>query len=87
MLIDSPPVLPVSDSAILASLAEATLFIVHWQSARRETVEAAMGRLRLPRASFGAVVMNGVNVRKLAQYGAVEAAPYRGKRYLSYYSS
>lgn len=86
VLIDSPPMLPVSDTAILASLAEATLFIVHWRIARREAVETAMSRLRLPRSSFGAVVLNSVDVRKLARYGSAEALPYRDKHYLSYYA-
>ncbi|HEX6144001.1 MAG TPA: Wzz/FepE/Etk N-terminal domain-containing protein [Geminicoccaceae bacterium] len=87
VLIDSPPLLPVSDAAVIAGLAEAALLVVGWQNARPELARAAAERLRQSAGGARiAAVFNNVDVHQLAGYGSVEADVYRG-RYGDYYAA
>jgi capsular exopolysaccharide synthesis family protein len=57
VLIDSPPLLPVTDGAVLASLTGGALFVVRHGITRREQVARAVGSLRSADALvFGAIL-------------------------------
>lgn len=85
VLIDTPPILPVSDAAVLAGLAEAALLVVGWQNARPELAHSAAERLRESAGGARiAAVFNNVDVREVSGYGAVEVDIYNG-RYADYY--
>ena len=69
VILDSPPVLAVSDTRILAQLVDGTLFAVRWYETKREA--AGMG-LRQILTSGGAVmgtVLSMVVPKKYARYG------------------
>ncbi len=69
VILDSPPVLAVSDTRILAQLVDGTLFAVRWYDTKREA--AGMG-LRQIVTSGGAVmgtVLSMVVPKKYARYG------------------
>jgi succinoglycan biosynthesis transport protein ExoP len=85
VLIDTPPLLPVSDASVIAGHADLALLVVGWPNARPDTVEVAAARLRQAagRARIGAI-FNNVDVRKVAGYGFTEVEAYRG-RYGHYY--
>lgn len=85
VLIDTPPLLPVSDASVLAGLADLAVLVVGWPDARPDTVEFAADRLRQAarRARIGAI-FNNVDVRKVVGYGFTEVEAYRG-RYGHYY--
>lgn len=87
VLIDTPPLLPVSDACVLAGLVDLVLLVVGWPNARPETVEAAAERLRTAagRIPIGAV-LNNVDVNKATGYGFAEVDAYRG-RYGRYYAA
>jgi polysaccharide biosynthesis transport protein len=85
VLIDTPPLLPVSDASAIAGLVDLALLVIGWPNARPDTVEVAAARLRQAagRARIGAI-FNNVDVRKVAGYGFAEVEAYRG-RYGHYY--
>ncbi|MDQ1420037.1 MAG: tyrosine-protein kinase [Acidimicrobiaceae bacterium] len=75
VLIDSPPVLPVADAAILSQLADATLLVVTAGSTTRSQVINAVEALRQVDAPLFAAVVNGAS----AQWAYGE--PYKYYRY------
>jgi polysaccharide biosynthesis transport protein len=82
VVLDTPPVSPVIDSVILASLADKTVFVVQWASTPRELVETSVQRLSTHKRVAG-VVFNGVNQARAKKYGGEY---YYGKSYEKYYS-
>lgn len=87
VLIDTPPILPVSDAAVLAGLAEASILVVGWQNARPELARAAAAKLReSAREARIAAIFNNVDVHQVSGYGAVEVDIYGG-RYAHYYQA
>ena len=85
VIIDSPPVLPVADARVLASVADRILFVVRWSNTRRESVAQAVKQLREAGGNFAGVVLNNVDVRRHAEYGYSDSGAYYGK-YRKYYT-
>jgi polysaccharide biosynthesis transport protein len=87
VLIDTPPLLPISDAAVLAGQADLALLVVGWPNARPETVEVAAARLRAATATTTiAAVFNNVDVKRASGYGFAEIEGYRS-RYARYYAA
>jgi polysaccharide biosynthesis transport protein len=63
ILIDAPPVLPVSDAVILSSLADGMILVVRGQSTPKHLVRTAIAQLGNNRAKILGVVLNRVDVR------------------------
>jgi polysaccharide biosynthesis transport protein len=63
ILIDAPPVLPVSDAVILSSLADGTILVVRGQATPKHLVRTAIAQLGNNRAKILGVVLNRVDVR------------------------
>lgn len=64
ILLDSPPVVAVSDALWLTRFADATLFVVHWRHTPRAAVRAAVKKIRATGALLAGVVLTRVNVKK-----------------------
>ncbi|HSI39140.1 MAG TPA: polysaccharide biosynthesis tyrosine autokinase [Xanthobacteraceae bacterium] len=75
VVIDTPPIGPVIDAALLASIADKVLFTVRWSATSRELVQHAVDQIPGDRKICG-VALNMIDVRRAPKYG----------RY-SYYSS
>jgi polysaccharide biosynthesis transport protein len=87
VLIDTPPLLPISDAAVLAGQADLALLVVGWPNARPETVEVAADRLRAATVTTSiAAVFNNVDVKRASGYGFAEIEGYRS-RYARYYAA
>jgi polysaccharide biosynthesis transport protein len=86
VLIDTPPLLAVSDAIILSHLADVTVFVVKWESTAREAVGNALDLLRKAGATIGGTVLTQVDVKKHAYYGYGDYASYYG-RYGDYYAN
>jgi succinoglycan biosynthesis transport protein ExoP len=61
VLIDSPPVFPITDSAILAPRVDAVVLVVRGHTTCRHVTREALERLRLMQAKVMGVVLNGVD--------------------------
>ena len=78
VIIDSPPVLPVTDAILLSQVADASLLIVRHGVTPRDTVQRSYRLLRqqLPTQAVLGLVMNGMPegaTRYYAYYGSEEA--------------
>jgi polysaccharide biosynthesis transport protein len=78
VLIDSPPVLPVTDATILAQYADATLLVVAAGQSRRADLHRAAEKLGQVRTRVVGIVLNKVT-RQTGRYYKYEYAykPYR----------
>ena len=47
VFLDSPPILPVSDAAVISSIVEKTILLVEWNKTDRELVCQAIERVNL----------------------------------------
>ena len=82
VVIDTPPVGPVIDPAIVAGLADKTIFVVQWGSTPRELVTNSIQQLS-KHARVAGVALNSVNQDRAKKYGGEY---YYGKSYEKYYS-
>ena len=78
VLIDSAPVLVVSDSRALAHNVDAVVFVVRWASTRQEVVANGLKQMREASAKLAGVVLSGVNVRRHARYSYGDSGYYSG---------
>ena len=76
VILDTPASLAVSDSRLLASLSDQTLFAVSWNKTPREVVNAGVKQF----ADFGydrlAFVLTNVDIKKHSSYGYGDAVYY-----------
>jgi Mrp family chromosome partitioning ATPase len=86
VILDSSPVMAVSDSRILARLVDKTIFVVRWSETRREVAMMGLKQIVEAGASVAGVVLSMVNVKKHAAYGYGDSGSYYG-RYSKYYTS
>jgi len=84
IVIDSPPVLAVADSRILARLADRVVYLIRWNSTPRDAVRNGMKLLRAAGVNPYGTVLSQVNQRKHTRYGYGDYGQYYG-RYRDYY--
>ena len=93
IVVDSPPVLAVSDARFLARLTDTTVFVVKWMSTKRAVAGLGFRQLIDAGAQVSGVVLSMVDVRKSARYGYADSGYYRygygrygyGRRYRQYH--
>lgn len=69
VIVDSPPVLAVSDACLTALHADATVLVVEWQATPRAVVAQAVAALRAVRAPLAGIVLNKIDVAQVGAYG------------------
>ena len=69
IIIDSPPTQLLSDSRVLASIADRVVFVIRWASVRREVAQSGLEQLAKVDSDIAGVVLNAVDARKSARYG------------------
>lgn len=84
VVIDSAPLLGVTDSRVVARLVDKVLFVVRWEQTNAETARNALRLLQEVQASVAGAVLTLVDVKKHAQYGYGDVGQYYGK-YQKYY--
>jgi polysaccharide biosynthesis transport protein len=82
VVIDTPPVGPVVDPTIVATLADKTIFVVGWDSTPRELVTSSVQQLSTHKRVCG-IILNSVVQNRAKKYGGQY---YYGKSYDKYYS-
>lgn len=80
ILIDSPPIMPVTDSIILSRFVDGVVVIVRGAHTSKKLVRDAVNRLRRVEANILGVVINDLDIKKADYY-------YYNTYYNSYYSS
>jgi polysaccharide biosynthesis transport protein len=80
ILLDAPPVLPVSDTRILAEKASQCVMVVKWRRTPRKLVQLAIRQLTDAGANIAGVALNQVDTSKAARYGSGEVEYYMGRR-------
>ncbi len=79
VILDSAPLLAVSDTLFLARLADKTVLIVRWVRTRRETAKLALNKLFDAKSDIAGVLLSMVDVKGHAQYGFSDSGSYHGK--------
>jgi Mrp family chromosome partitioning ATPase len=79
VILDSPPVLAVSDARLLARMVERVIFLVRWGGSRREKVIAGWRQLVEARGQVADIALTLVDVRRHAQYGYSDSGAYYGQ--------
>ena len=84
VVLDTAPVLPVSDSRVLSRQADETVFVVRWRETPRDAATSAMRELRNFDASLAGAVLTMVDTSKQAKYGYGDSGYYYN-HYSKYY--
>jgi len=84
VVMDSAPLLGVTDSKVVALRADKVLFATQWEKTNIETAQNGLQNLREVKANIAGAVLTQVNVRKHAYYGYGDVGQYYGK-YQKYY--
>jgi uncharacterized protein involved in exopolysaccharide biosynthesis/cellulose biosynthesis protein BcsQ len=81
VIVDTPPVLAVSDAMALSTQADATLFAVRWGMTPRAVVKLALRRLlgSNHRQTLTGIVLTMVNAREHSRYGSEDSALYKSR--------
>lgn len=69
VVLDSPPILPVTDAVILDSLADLSVMLVRGGTVERTQVERSYHMLRQNGKHYIGVVFNGINAKQDGYYG------------------
>jgi Mrp family chromosome partitioning ATPase len=83
VIIDTPPVMAVTDATIVAHAASGVLFVIGADVTSRSAVEAALDQLEHGNARFVGAVLNRVDLEHNSYY----YAKYYRKQYQAYYST
>ena len=86
IILDAAPVLPVSDTRMLARLADKVVFAVKWDATPREAVMSGIKLLRDANADIAGTVLTQADLRRHAIYGYGDSAYGYGGNYAKYYS-
>ena len=86
VIIDSAPVVAVSDTRVLSRVVDKTVFLVRWADTPREAATAALRQLVDAGADVIGVMLSMVDVRKHARYGYSDSGYYYGAM-RKYYTS
>jgi capsular exopolysaccharide synthesis family protein len=68
IILDSPPVLPVSDALVLSRYADATILVVKWRATPKAVAGQAVKALRTVNAALAGVMVNKIDLSKVSQY-------------------
>jgi len=82
VIIDTPPVMAVTDAAILAHVANGVVFVVGAEMTSRFAAARALDQLQVASARFIGAVLNGVDLQRHSYY----YSHYYRKEYVNYYS-
>ena len=85
VILDTPPVVTVSDALVTARLADYVLFVVRWEQTSRELAVNALKQMRDLRRHVG-VVLAQVDVRQHLRYGYSDHG-YCNSKYRGYYTN
>ncbi|MCH8111887.1 MAG: hypothetical protein IH905_08030 [Proteobacteria bacterium] len=78
IVLDSPPVLPVSDALVLSRLADVTVYLVRWGHTSADAAFGGLKELHSSARNIAGVMLTRANMRKLKGFGQVGHGSYYG---------
>jgi len=84
VILDTPPVLIVSDARVIAPLVDATLFVARWNKTSLKNVRDGLRALEDIRAKATGLVLSQVSLKKMKAYGS-RSDPHFDKAAVHYY--
>lgn len=69
IILDTPPLLAVSDALVLVRAVDRVVFLVRWEKTRRESVNASVKQIAEAGANIGGLILSQVDLRKQSRYG------------------
>jgi capsular exopolysaccharide synthesis family protein len=85
IVIDTSPVLAVSDALLLAAHVDETVFAIRWGTTSRKVAELALNRLIDSGAKVAGAAVTMVDIRRHAKYGFGDSV-LCAKRFMAYYT-
>jgi capsular exopolysaccharide synthesis family protein len=85
IVIDSPPVLPITDATILSSIVDGVVMVVECESTTRAALSRACGIIEHAGGKILGTVLNKVDVKRDGYYGYRYYHGYYSYNYKSYY--
>lgn len=86
VILDTAPVLAIAETRVLASLADAVVFLTRWRKTPAKAADAALRTLEQSEATIAGVVLTQVDVNQQARYGYGDPGYYYSS-YKKYYVS
>ena len=69
VLIDTPPVMAVSDARVIGQISDKTLMVLRWDKTPRKVVRAALEELRKGSAEIAGIVLQQVDLKRYGRMG------------------
>ncbi len=85
VVLDTPPVLAVSDALLLVRQTDTTIFVVRWEKTRRDIAAAGVKMAYEAGARLSGIVLTQVDLRRHAQYDYTDSGVYYYRGYKRYY--
>lgn len=80
VIVDSPPLMAVSDALVLATKVERTIFVLRWARTNREVVKVALGQIVATQgAAAVSALLTMVDLKRNARYGYGESGFFTGR--------
>lgn len=76
IVLDSPPLVPVADANLMASLVDITVLVVRWSVSSKQSVRLALRHLQRSKAKIACTVLTCVNLRRHRAYGYHDQGHY-----------
>ncbi|MFN0044547.1 MAG: GumC family protein, partial [Alphaproteobacteria bacterium] len=86
VVLDTPPLLAVSDALVLVRHVDKSIYLVRWEKTRREAVMSGLKLLIESGANLAGVLLTQVDMRKHAQYDYADSGYYYYGNYKNYYT-
>jgi len=85
IILDTAPVLAVADTRVIATRADAVLFLTRWRKTAQKAVEAGLKTLQSAGAHVAGVALTQVDMKEQARYGYGDPGYYYAE-YKKYYT-
>jgi succinoglycan biosynthesis transport protein ExoP len=85
IIIDAPPILPVAETRILSTYADAVVFAVRWRKVADHAIRAALKLLPEGHARLAGILLTQVDMKKQGVFGKGDPGSYY-KDYKDYYA-
>jgi capsular exopolysaccharide synthesis family protein len=79
VVVDTPPVLAVSDARVLTRYVDTTVFVVRWVETPRKLAMAALRQFNNAGAEVAGILLSMVDAKKHAQYSYSDSGYFHGR--------